>query len=237
MVCKEKRDADDLIYADPQAGAAPVSTGRRVFVTLVVVLVALALMILALQALSVTVQGKGERYQAALTLLEEKEYAAAASALEDLEDFRDSAQLLQRLRMDSTAYLTALELVEQQRYEEAALAFLALGDYADSALWAASGVTYRRCVDQMASLGTARQTTEEDAVRTEIQTWEALADTLASLGDYEDAPAQAQICLLKAARLYLSLGDEKGVEACLDKLTPEAAEELYQEYPELEGGA
>ena len=160
-------------------------------------------------------------------------FASFGSELTD--DFYD--ELEESLILADTGMDVTLELVEQQRYEEAALAFLALGDYADSALWAASGVTYRRCVDQMASLGTARQTTEEDAVRTEIQTWEALADTLASLGDYEDAPAQAQICLLKAARLYLSLGDEKGVEACLDKLTPEAAEELYQEYPELEGGA
>ena len=166
---------------------------RRPVIALAAGAAAVVLMLLTLAALSITVQGKGERYQAALALLADKQYSDAAAELERLEDFRDSADLLARLEQQGTAYANALTLVENGHYEEALTAFQSLEDYADSAHWAAWGVTYRRCVDQISILRAARQA--------DAQTWEALAVTLESLGDVEDAPALAAQCRRMAESL------------------------------------
>lgn len=127
-----KRTDEELIYADPLAGEKPSAAKSRAFRALAAVLIATGLVILAVVALSFTIQGQGQRYQNALTLLEQKEYEAAAAELESLGDFRDSADLLARLRSNEEIYTAALNLVEQQRYEEAIAVFQTLGDYRDA---------------------------------------------------------------------------------------------------------
>ena len=121
----------DLIYTDPHAGNAPRSRPRHSFLILGGA-AALALMLLAAGVLGVTIQGKGERYQAALSLLADRQYADAAAVLEALDGFRDSDDLLSALEAQGSAYTDALTLAEAGRYEEAQAVFQSLGDYADA---------------------------------------------------------------------------------------------------------
>lgn len=175
-----------LIYADPHGDCAPRPRSRRLAAALGTGAAALALMILVAAVLGVTIQGKGERYQAALALLEDKQYADAAAELDALDGFRDSEHLLAQLENQSGAYAQALILVEEGYYDEALTAFQSLADYADSLQWASWGVTYRRCTDEMARLTAARQA--------DAQAWSDLAAALESLGDVENAPALAAEC-------------------------------------------
>ena len=179
------KDKHELIYADHHREEEPLPRSGRLAIVLGTG-AAVVLMLLAAVALSITIQGKGEGYQAALTLLRDKQYANAAEALEQLEGFRDSEALLEQLEQQGADYARALKLLEEGSYEDAAAVFLALGDYADSAQWASWGVTYRRCTDAMSRLGAARQA--------DPKTWDALADTLESLGNVADAPALAREC-------------------------------------------
>ena len=175
----------DLIYADPHGGKTPKSPSRRAALALAGAGAA-GLMLLAVGILGITVQGKGERYQAALSLLADRQYADAAAKLEALDGFRDSEDLRAALEAQGAAYAYALTLVEEGRYEEALTAFRSRGDYADSPRWAAWGVTYRRCTDELTRLTTARQS--------DAQAWLDLAESLEGLGNVEDAPALAQEC-------------------------------------------
>ena len=127
-----KRSDEDLIYADPTAGKKHQKPKRRGLWFTVTAVIAVALLLMAVAALGFTIQGKGQRYQDALRLLDEKDYEAAAAQLEELGDFRDSADLLTALEADGRSYAAALELMGQQRYEEAIAAFEALGDFADA---------------------------------------------------------------------------------------------------------
>ena len=125
------KEKPELIYADPHAGDAPRSRSRQTRLILGAA-AALALMFLAAGVLGVTIQGKGERYQAALSLLADKQYADAAAKLEALDGFRDSDDLLSALEAQGSAYTDALTLAEAGRYEEAQAVFQSLGDYADA---------------------------------------------------------------------------------------------------------
>ena len=94
MFGHRKNTEGSLIYADPTAAEKPVTPRRRGLQALAVGLVALALVLAAVAALGFTVQGLGQRYQAALSLLDQQEYEAAAAELAELGTFRDSAQLV-----------------------------------------------------------------------------------------------------------------------------------------------
>ena len=176
----------ELIYADPHGGKAPRSRQKRLIAALGAGSAAAVLMLLAAAVLAVTIQGKGERYQAALSLLADKQYADAAAKLEALEGFRDSEALLAGLEKQGTAYAQALTLLEDGQYEEALAAFQSLGDYADSPRWASWGVAYRRCTDEIARLQMARQN--------DPHAWAELAAALERLGNVDDAPALAEAC-------------------------------------------
>ena len=180
------KDKHELIYADPHGGEAPPARSRRPVIALAAGAVAVALMLLAAAVLSITIQGKGERYQAALSLLADKQYADAAAELELLDGFRDSDDLLAQLETQGMAYANALALVEGGCYDEALAAFQSMDDYADSAQWAAWGVTYHRCTQEMAVLGAARQA--------DAQAWTDLAEELSTLGNVADAQALARQC-------------------------------------------
>ena len=222
------RPEEELIYADPLAGEKPMKAGRRGLGIIAAVLLAAGLLILAAAALNITTQGMGQRYQNALYLLEQKQYAAAAAELESLDGFRDSAALLAELRADGQSYAAARALVDQQRYDEAIAAFLALGDYADSSIWAACGVTYCHALDLMKQNTSMERALAENA--DVIGSWETAAAMLEHLGDYEDAREKADTCYAAAAELKLEVGDLEGVMAYLEKMTPEAAGEFRQKF-------
>ena len=122
---------DPLIYTDPGAEKIPPAR-RRGLRTMAAVTAAAALMVLTLGILSVTLQGKGERYQKALTHLDRAEYAAAARELEQLVGFRDSSVLLRKLDL----YIAASDLMARGEgpgsCEKAARIFESLGDFADA---------------------------------------------------------------------------------------------------------
>ena len=109
---------DELIYTDPHAGERPTRSRRRLK-ALGAIGTALVLMAAVVAALGFTVQGRGEQYQAALTLLSRKEYGQAADILEALGDFRDSASLLQALEQDLADYEAALDLMARAEGSEA----------------------------------------------------------------------------------------------------------------------
>ena len=136
MLKSRKPQNEDLVYTDPHAQEAPVALPRqRMLRVLGAWLAAAVLMVVASSALGFTIQGQGEQYQRALSLLEQREYDAAAAELENLGDFRDSAQLLAQLRAQESAYCSALELMAQTTvlgWEEAGAILEELGEYKDA---------------------------------------------------------------------------------------------------------
>lgn len=249
MIKKRRRtdpgaSAEDLIYTDIQAGKTKTVTdpaGHRRMQGLVLALAAVGLALAVVLTLSVSVQRRGERYQYALSLLERKDYTAAAAQLEILEDFRDSEVLLAQLRQKQSDYEAAQAMVDQQRYDDAIAAFRALGDYADSPMQAAYHVTYRKALDLIAETQAGRTqlltrilsdqvrlTSEGDY--TTLLGYEVAAALLESLGDYEDARTQADQALLAAARIKLARENWDGALAYMERMSPETAEAFYQEY-------
>ena len=249
MFWKRKRSDEELIYADPQSGRPAKKSrqhGQRGLKILAAAAVTTALMVLTASVLTITIQGRGQRYQDALRLLELKQYEQAAAELESLDDFRDSAALLARLESSEKRYAAALDLVEQQRYDDAIAAFRSLGDYADSPRWAAFGVTYRRALDLMdqTAAGDSQllrrvlpdevRLTDEGS-QTAILGWEAAAAMLESLGDYEDAPAKIDECYRNAAALKLAEGNVAGAAAYAEKMSENEAARLLAEIQAAEG--
>ena len=114
MKTRQTRTGGDLIYADPHGGKRPAGK-RRGLKVLTAALAAASLMVVTIAALSFTIQGRGERYQKALTLLDRAEYAAASEELQKLDGFRDSGDLLEKLEI----YTAALALMEQAQAEDA----------------------------------------------------------------------------------------------------------------------
>ena len=249
MFWKSKRSDEELIYADPQSGRParkPRHQGQRGLKILAAAAATTALMVLTASVLTVTIQGRGQRYQDALRLLELKQYELAAAELESLDDFRDSAALLARLETNEKRYAAALDLVDQQRYDDAIAAFRSLGDYADSPRWAAFGVTYRRALDLMdqTAAGNSQllrrilpdevRLTDEGS-QTAILGWEAAAAMLESLGDFEDAPAKIDECYYNAAALKLAEGNAEGAAAYAGKMSEKEAARLLAEIQAAEG--
>ena len=68
------------------------------------------------------------KYNAAITLMNEKNYAKAISAFENLDDFRDSQE-----KITECKYMQATEFMKDENYLTASNAFLAMQDYKDSA--------------------------------------------------------------------------------------------------------
>ena len=237
-------DDGNLIYADPTAEEKPITPRRRGLIALTAALAALALVGGAVSALVFTSQGKGQRYQAALGLLEQKEYEAAAAELADLGSFRDSAELLARLEAQASDYDNALALLEAQRYEEAAARFAALEDYADSAQWVRWGVAYRQAEDLMVRAEAAEAQLAARAVPEELETitqdWEeaaALWESLETVAEVPDAANRAEECWTCAAVLVLNHGDPGDALRYMDKLSEAGAEILYNQYLQAAGGA
>lgn len=234
----------DLIYADPTAEEKPITPRRRGLIALTVALAALALVVAAVAALVFTSQGKGQRYQAALSLLEQKEYDAAAAELEALGGFRDSARLLAQLEAQASDYEAALALLEEQRYGEAAACFAALGDYADSGRWADWGVTYRQAEDLMARAESSEAQLAAravpEALETAVADWEAAAvlwESLAVEPEVPDAANRAEECWTCAAVLVLNHGSPGDALHYMDRLSEAGAEILYSQYLKATGGA
>ena len=201
----QKYEHNDAFYGDAHAGDVPVTAGRRTLKALAIGAAAVVLMLLTAMVLSITIQGKGERYQAALALLQEKNYAEAAEALADLDDFRDSAELLARLEAQGADYARAAAMVEEGRYDAAVKAFQALGDYGDSAQQAAWGVYYQWGVDLMklAEAGEdllLSRSALQDPMEV-ILDWETAAALLEGLGEVADATALARQCRQAAEAL------------------------------------
>ena len=249
MLWNRKRSGEELIYADPHASQPPEKPrqrGPRGLRILAAAAVTTALMVLTASVLTITIQGRGQRYQSALRLLELKQYELAAAELESLDDFRDSAALLAQLESNEKRYAAALDLVDQQRYDDAAAAFRALGDYADSPRWAAFGVPYHRALDLMEQ--TANGSSQmlrrvlpdevrltDEGSQTAILGWEAAAAMLESLGDYEDAPAKIDECYRNAAALKLAEGNVEGAAAYAEKMSEKEAARLLAEIQAAEG--
>ena len=127
-----KRSDEDLIYADPTAHHKPAKPRRRKLWAIAAALTAVVLVLMAVAALGFTIQGKGQRYQDALRLLSEEQYDAAAAELARLDDFRDSADLLESIQDQECRYADALGLMAQEQYADAIAAFEGLGDFADA---------------------------------------------------------------------------------------------------------
>ena len=88
MFWKRKRSDEELIYADPQSGRPAKKSrqhGQRGLKILAAAAVTTALMVLTASVLTITIQGRGQRYQDALRLLELKQYEQAAAELESLD--------------------------------------------------------------------------------------------------------------------------------------------------------
>lgn len=244
MFGRGKKAGSDLIYADPSAAERPVIPRRRGLLALTAVLAALALVLAAVAALVFASQGLGQRYQAALRLLEQKEYEAAAAELAALDSFRDSAALLARLEAQAADYEAALALVEAQRYEEAAARFAGLEDYADSAQWSRWGVVRRQAEDLMdraqaaECAPAARMVPQElDAVRRDWEDAAALWEQLKQVPECPDAAIQAETCWTEAAVLVLNHGDPEDALDYLDKLSAAGAQAVYESYLHVTGGA
>lgn len=78
-------------------------------------------------------------YNSAIALIDAKQYDEAIAVLQELADYKDSAQQIQiaekgkQEMLNATAYEKAVSLLEKKDYESAVLAFEALGEYSESA--------------------------------------------------------------------------------------------------------
>ena len=234
-------DAGNLIYADTQSPEAAPGRQKIRLATLTAALLLVALVVMAVTAMQYRMRDKQERYELALTLLQDRKYAAAESEFDALGNYRDSQDRAARLAQQQQSYDTALELVDQQRYEEAVTAFRGLGDYADSAEWAAYRVTYRKALDLISEIDVGKtqlltrilsdqvRLTDENSYPTTVG-YEAAAALLESLGDYAAAPALVDRCYYSAGLVKLGWKDWDGALAYMEKMTPDTAEQFYTEY-------
>lgn len=96
----------------------PMKKGSKIFLLVMVVIIAIAIIV---------PNTKGGKYNKAQQLLEEDNFSGAVTVLEELEDYKDSAELLQEAQ-----YGLAMRCLQYRDFEEALKLFTALGDYQDS---------------------------------------------------------------------------------------------------------
>ena len=91
-----------------------------------------------------------ERYNSAVVMYENGEYAAAAAAFEKLGDYKDCIQMLEKCALQPK-YDAAINLLNSGSYAEATWAFTELGDYEDAAdKKIAAELSWRKSLSQIA---------------------------------------------------------------------------------------
>lgn len=141
--------------------------------------------ICARPAMWISLELTEDRYQAALSMVENGEYEEAITAFEALGDYSNSAEQLETCQtaIKDRDYNAAVALKEDGKYEEAITAFEALGDYSDSA-------------EQLEICQTAinERDYKEAEDLMESGYYKAAITVLEKMGDYKDASSKIKIC-------------------------------------------
>ena len=148
---KERRLAENRKQAEKEAAAArerkeaavktALKTGKIAAVAILLIVIVAGLV----KTISPIVQARQEEkarlnaYNSAVALIDAKQYDEAIAVLQELADYKDSAQQMQIAKegrqemLNADAYAKAAALLEEKDYKGAVSAFEALGEYRDSA--------------------------------------------------------------------------------------------------------
>ena len=150
-----------------------------------------------------------QAYQAALVLMEEEKYSAAAEAFAALGDYSDSAAKEQEARQalelegKEDAYRAAQALMDKGKYSDAVNAFAALGNYSDSA---AKEQEARQMQETVESYQAAQQLMDDGKY---MQAMWAFSDL--NYRDSQEKMQEAKDCFIASQRASLSAGSSHTV--------------------------
>lgn len=182
----------------------------------------LALMMLLLSGAACAQEDLEKQYAAAKTMLENKDYQAAAEAFAALGDYSDSQRQWKRAR-----YNIALELFDAEEYHEANAIFEELGDYQNSKKNAYTSFLRARIIDYKQ----AKTLYNEGD-------YEAAKALFESLGNYEDAKeraAQAEEKLQETLQAKAEVQFYENAVKLLDEGEYQAAYEAFLQAGPYEG--
>ena len=229
---KEQRLAENRKQAEKEAAAArerkeaavktALKTGKIAAVAILLIVIVAGLV----KTISPIVQARQEEkarlnaYNSAVALIDAKQYDEAIAILQELADYKDSAQQMQIAKegrqemLNADAYAKAAALLEEKNYAGAISAFTALGEYRDSANLLTES-RYQYALELMHQKG-----------------YEKAAGIFAGLDDYADSKEMAYECEYLHAMELIGQEDFSGAHSVL-RTIPEykdAAEYLSHMY-------
>ncbi len=186
-----------------------------------------------------------EAYDAAMEMLENRDYDGALAAFTELGSFEDAAEQADELAELQAKYDAAVALVNDHEYEEAAAAFKKLKDYRDSKEYVESKINYQRAAYLMESAAegdlSAMSVVEgygEDTAMPDTEKFAnyllygCAAEAFEEVGDYADAADRASECWLNVALIELEWGEFSSALGYIEKLNDEDASALNTAYQE-----
>ncbi len=230
--------------AVPAAEDAPKKKKKKKAGPIIAIVLILVLVIGGIGAFAFIQHKNQEAYDAAVSMLEAKEYDEALAAFEALGSFSDAAEQAETLISLQEDYDHALSLLESHRYEEAMDAFRGLDDYRDSREYVDNKVHYEKacylmdCAASGDSAGLDIAYGEENVPVSDEEgelsaiLYSCAAAEFSTMPDYADSAELASECYLQQALIYLKRGDFSGALDLMEVLNEEDAAALNTAYQE-----